>query len=110
MEISRKSLIFNMKILLFGAGKSATSLIRYLIDITAVRGWQLVVAESNRPLAESKLGTAAHASVAVLDVSQEAGSHVLPQKKQASADCLVSRCRHRRLTAGCQRQGTALSL
>ena len=75
-----------MKILLFGAGKSATSLIRYLIDITAARGWQLVVAESNRPLAESKLGNAPHASVAALDVSQEAGRDALV----ATADIVIS--------------------
>jgi saccharopine dehydrogenase-like NADP-dependent oxidoreductase len=74
------------KILLFGAGKSATSLIRYLIDVTAVRGWQLVVAESNRPLAESKLGNAPHASVAALDVSQEAGRDALV----ATADIVIS--------------------
>jgi saccharopine dehydrogenase-like NADP-dependent oxidoreductase len=75
-----------MKILLFGAGKSATSLIRYLIDITAVRGWQLIVAESNRPLAESKLGNAQHASVAALDVSQEAERDALV----ATADVVIS--------------------
>ncbi len=75
-----------MKILLFGAGKSATSLIRYLIDITAVRGWQLVVAESNRPLAESKLGNAPHASVAALDVSQEAVRDALVE----TADIVIS--------------------
>jgi saccharopine dehydrogenase-like NADP-dependent oxidoreductase len=86
MEISGKSLIFNMKILLFGAGKSATSLIRYLIDITAARGWQLVVAESNRPLAESKLGNAPHASVAALDVSEEAGRDALVE----TADIVIS--------------------
>jgi saccharopine dehydrogenase-like NADP-dependent oxidoreductase len=86
MEISGKSLIFNMKILLFGAGKSATSLIRYLIDITAARGWQLVVAESNRPLAESKLGNAPHASVAALDVSQEAARDALVE----TADIVIS--------------------
>ncbi len=86
MELSRKSLIFNMKILLFGAGKSATCLIRYLIDIAAVRGWQLVVAESNRPLAESKLGNAPHASVAALDVSEEAGRDALVE----TADIVIS--------------------
>ena len=75
-----------MKILLFGAGKSATSLIRYLIDITADRGWQLIVAESNRPLAESKLGNASHARVEALDVSQEEARDALV----ATADIVIS--------------------
>ena len=75
-----------MNILLFGAGKSATSLIRYLVDITAARGWQLIVAESNRPLAESKLGNAPHARVEALDVSQEDGRDALV----ASAGIVIS--------------------
>lgn len=75
-----------MKILLFGAGKSATSLIRYLVDITAARGWQLIVAESNRPLAESKLGNAPHARVEALDVSQEDARDALV----ASAGIVIS--------------------
>ncbi len=75
-----------MNILLFGAGKSATSLIRYLVDVTAVRGWQLIVAESNRPLAESKLGNAVHARVESLDVSQEEPRDALVQ----SADIVIS--------------------
>jgi saccharopine dehydrogenase-like NADP-dependent oxidoreductase len=75
-----------MKILLFGAGKSATSLIRYLLDITAARGWQLIVAESNRPLAESKLRNAPHARVEALDVSQEAPRDALVE----SADIVIS--------------------
>jgi saccharopine dehydrogenase-like NADP-dependent oxidoreductase len=75
-----------MNILLFGAGKSATSLIRYLVDITAARGWQLIVAESNRPLAESKLGNAPHARVEALDVSQEDARDALV----ASAGIVIS--------------------
>jgi saccharopine dehydrogenase-like NADP-dependent oxidoreductase len=74
------------KLLLFGAGKSASSLIRYLIGITAARGWQLIVAESNRPLAESKLGNASHARVETLDVSQEEARDALV----ATADIVIS--------------------
>lgn len=49
------------KILLFGAGKSATSLIRYLLTETSSRDWELTVAESNLALAKSKIGEAPHA-------------------------------------------------
>ncbi|HEY4335210.1 MAG TPA: saccharopine dehydrogenase C-terminal domain-containing protein [Puia sp.] len=59
------------KILLFGAGKSATSLIRYLLGITAARGWELVVAESNLALAESKIAGAPQARAVAIDVTRE---------------------------------------
>src|ERR1700743_2058623 len=59
------------KLLLLGARKSAPSLIRYLIDTTAIRGWELIVAESNLPLAESKLGKAPHTRAVGVDVSRE---------------------------------------
>ena len=59
------------KILLFGAGKSATCLIRYLVEATAVRNWQLVVAESNLSLAQSKIGAAPHATAVALQVENE---------------------------------------
>jgi saccharopine dehydrogenase-like NADP-dependent oxidoreductase len=44
------------KILLFGAGKSATTLIAYLIGQTRRRDWQLIVADSDLSLARSKIG------------------------------------------------------
>ncbi len=60
------------QILLFGAGKSATTLIRYLIDVAGTRGWQVVVAENNLELALSKIGSAACAHAVQLDVGNEA--------------------------------------
>jgi saccharopine dehydrogenase-like NADP-dependent oxidoreductase len=60
------------QILLFGAGKSATALIRYLIGSAAERNWQLVVAENNLSLAESKIGSAACAKAVRISVEQEA--------------------------------------
>lgn len=74
------------KILLFGAGKSATSLIRYLLDVTALRGWQLVVAESNLELAQSKLGGAPQSRAVAIDV------HSVPERDAliAAADIVIS--------------------
>ncbi len=43
-------------ILLFGAGKSATCLIDYLLKETASLGWQLVVVDGNLELVQSKIG------------------------------------------------------
>jgi saccharopine dehydrogenase-like NADP-dependent oxidoreductase len=74
------------KILLFGAGKSATSLIRYLLDVTAARGWQLVVAESNLPLAQSKIGGAQQARAVAIDVHHTTERDALV----AAADIVIS--------------------
>ena len=74
------------KILLFGAGKSATSLIRYLLDVTAARGWQLVVAENDLPLAQSKIGGSPQARAVAVDVGREAERDALV----AAADIVIS--------------------
>ena len=74
------------QILLFGAGKSATSLIRYLIDTASARNWQLVVVESNLALAESKIGAASCAKAVRLSVEQEAERDRLVQ----NADVVIS--------------------
>jgi saccharopine dehydrogenase-like NADP-dependent oxidoreductase len=59
------------QILLFGAGKSATSLIRYLISVAGTRGWRVVVAENNIELALSKIGSASCAAAVWVDVGNE---------------------------------------
>lgn len=74
------------RILLFGAGKSATSLIRYLLNITASRGWQLVVAESNLSLAESKIAGHPQASAIAADVTREESRDPLV----SAADLVIS--------------------
>ncbi|WP_431216646.1 saccharopine dehydrogenase C-terminal domain-containing protein [Puia sp. P3] len=74
------------QILLFGAGKSATSLIRYLVDLAASRQWQLVVAESSPALAESKLKNAPHTRAVGLRVENEEARTALIQQ----ADIVIS--------------------
>ncbi|HEY6899814.1 MAG TPA: saccharopine dehydrogenase C-terminal domain-containing protein [Puia sp.] len=74
------------QILLFGAGKSATSLIRYLIGVCASHSWQLVVAESNLSLAQSKIGDAPQALAVRLQVENEDERLGLVQK----ADVVIS--------------------
>src|ERR1700722_2839373 len=73
-------------ILLFGAGKSATSVIQYLIGVAAERDWRLVVAENNLPLAESKIGAAPCARAVAVNVSQEEQRDALVQQ----ADIVIS--------------------
>ena len=74
------------QILLFGAGKSATSLIRYLIAVAAARNWQLVVAENNLSLAESKIGAASCAKAVRLSIEEEPERDRLVQE----ADMVIS--------------------
>lgn len=74
------------KILLFGAGKSATCLIRYLVRETASRGWELVVAENNLQLARSKVGDAAHAKAVLVAVENELERELLIRE----ADIVIS--------------------
>ena len=74
------------QILLFGAGKSATSLIRYLIREGANRHWELLVADGNRELAQSKIGKADHARAVGVMVEDEQQRDSLIQ----NADIVIS--------------------
>jgi len=59
------------KILLFGAGKSATCLIDYLIKESAQYNWALIVADGNLELAKSKIGNTSHATAILIDVEND---------------------------------------
>lgn len=59
------------KILLFGAGKSATSLIEYLIRQCSLYDWLLIVADGNLEQAKSKTGNAPCATAIKADVLDE---------------------------------------
>lgn len=72
--------------LLFGAGKSATSLIRYLIGVAATRDWQLVVADYNLSLAESKIGSAPQAKAISVNIENEQEREALVK----DADIVIS--------------------
>lgn len=56
-------------ILVFGAGKSATVLIDYLIATSAQKGWQLIVADANLLVAESKIKHHPNAKAVELNVN-----------------------------------------
>jgi saccharopine dehydrogenase (NADP+, L-glutamate forming) len=59
------------KILVIGAGKSATCLIDHLVAITAQKGWTLSVADADESLARSKVKGAQHCHAIQLDISDE---------------------------------------
>ncbi len=58
-------------ILIFGAGKSATSLIDYLCKTVDEKGWNLSVCDTNLQLAESKIRHCKNASAILTDVSND---------------------------------------
>jgi saccharopine dehydrogenase-like NADP-dependent oxidoreductase len=74
------------RILLFGAGKSATCLIRYLIREIASRDWDLVVAENNLALAQSKIGMSTRTRAVALQVENEQERELLIR----DADIVIS--------------------
>ena len=74
------------KILLFGAGKSATVLIDYLLEEAAEQNWELTVADANRALIDLKLAGRPHGKAALIDIQDE------DKRKQlvSDADLVIS--------------------
>jgi len=56
-------------ILLFGAGKSATVLIDYLLNNAAKEQWHLYVVDANHELAASKIGSSPHGTPLSFDIA-----------------------------------------
>lgn len=68
-------------ILLIGAGRSASSLIRYLAHNATEQGWQVVVADSNVELLEEKLQPYSNLAGLAFDVSNEVKSKEIISKQ-----------------------------
>ncbi len=60
------------KILLFGAGKSATILIDYLISNAEKEGWHLTVVDADINLAQSKIGLSPFGKAVSFDINNDA--------------------------------------
>ncbi|MEP6725070.1 MAG: saccharopine dehydrogenase C-terminal domain-containing protein [Bacteroidota bacterium] len=58
----------NKSIVIFGAGKSATCLIDYIIKEAALNNWYVTVVDSDLSLAQSKVGDHKHASAISINV------------------------------------------
>ncbi|HEU4471047.1 MAG TPA: saccharopine dehydrogenase C-terminal domain-containing protein [Flavisolibacter sp.] len=59
------------QILLFGAGKSATVLIDYLLSNAGSEGWQLVVVDADLPAAEKKIGHSPYGKAVSFDINSD---------------------------------------
>jgi len=58
-------------ILLFGAGKSATSLIDYLIENAGKENWEITIADADLQLAQSKAGAYSFTKAVSFDINDE---------------------------------------
>ncbi|MBX3165695.1 MAG: saccharopine dehydrogenase NADP-binding domain-containing protein, partial [Bacteroidetes bacterium] len=59
------------KILIIGAGRSATSLIEYLLQHALIHNWQITVADFDVNLAQQKIANHKHAKAISLDIKDE---------------------------------------
>jgi saccharopine dehydrogenase-like NADP-dependent oxidoreductase len=59
------------QILLFGAGKSATVLIDYLLENANTENWHVTVVDANLELAKEKIGTSSHGTAVSFDINDE---------------------------------------
>ena len=55
-------------IILFGAGKSATVLIDYLLEQAIIENWKIIVADADLKLIQSKIGGSVRASAVSIDI------------------------------------------
>ncbi|MBS1600091.1 MAG: saccharopine dehydrogenase NADP-binding domain-containing protein [Bacteroidetes bacterium] len=74
------------KILLFGAGKSATCLIDYLIVNAVSENWLVTIADANPQSLQSKIGSSQNIQAVALNVENEAERRKLVQQ----ADIVIS--------------------
>src|SRR5687768_3003853 len=58
-------------ILLFGAGKSSTVLIDYLLENAIPENWKIIVADADLKLAQSKIGNSSRAQAVSVDINND---------------------------------------
>lgn len=74
------------QILLFGAGKSSTALIEYLLVNAKAENWQLTIADANAEAIHEKIGKSTAAIAVALDIQAPAERKALVQ----AADIVIS--------------------
>ncbi|MFI5164820.1 MAG: saccharopine dehydrogenase NADP-binding domain-containing protein, partial [Bacteroidia bacterium] len=73
-------------ILLIGAGRSASTLIKYLLDNSQTENWQITVADISMELAKQKIGNHPNAKAIALDMNNESRR----AEEIAKADIVIS--------------------
>jgi saccharopine dehydrogenase-like NADP-dependent oxidoreductase len=61
-------------ILILGAGRSSSSLINYLLENAAAKGWQVTVGDFSENVAREKVGTSPYGKAISFDINDEASS------------------------------------
>ncbi|MDP9229481.1 MAG: saccharopine dehydrogenase NADP-binding domain-containing protein, partial [Bacteroidota bacterium] len=74
------------QVLLFGAGKSATILIDYLLQNAITENWHLTIVDADLQLAESKINASPYARALSFDINQTGER----KKTVQSADIVIS--------------------
>jgi len=74
------------KILLFGAGKSATVLIQYFLDNSEKENWHLRIVDSDLEMAKSKIGETSYAEAISFDINNSEER----KKNIGEADIVIS--------------------
>lgn len=74
------------KILVLGAGRSATSLIKYLLEAAATNQWQLIVADYALQLAQEKVGDHPCGKAIAFNINKEEERNAIVQE----ADVVIS--------------------
>ena len=67
-------------ILLFGAGKSATVLIKYLVKESEINNWKFIVADANREMILAKTNNSKYAEAIQLDITNDIAREKLIQR------------------------------
>jgi saccharopine dehydrogenase-like NADP-dependent oxidoreductase len=62
------------KILILGAGRSSSSLINYLLEKAAAKGWEVTVGDFSETLAKEKVGNSPQGKAINFDINDEASS------------------------------------
>lgn len=74
------------KILVLGAGRSSSTLIKYLLNKAALSNWQVIVGDFSEKLAGEKIGNSAHGKAITFDINDERSSSAAIEK----ADVIIS--------------------
>ena len=74
------------KIIILGAGRSATACIRYLLDRSAKNGWTIIVGDIDLEQAERKIGGHSNGKAVPFDIKDRN----LRQELLGEADCVIS--------------------
>ena len=95
-------------ILLFGAGKSATVLIDYLVENALKENWRLIVADADLATAQSKIGLSPRATAVSFDIKQDMDERAKCIKEADLVISLLPPTLHIEVAKDCVRYGRHL--